>query len=103
MACAAAPQRQPTLMREMMERLGIDPGAGVVPHGSLSYLTALHRCEQCSCKQLCHAWLAKQTAAVALPPSFCPNADILFEMQVDQPGPHYGDKSARMAMRWGGI
>jgi hypothetical protein len=90
-------------MREMMQRLGIDPGAGVDPHCSLSYMTALHRCQNCTQVEACCAWLESMPATTALPPRFCPNADIFFEMQVDQPGPHYGDKAARMAMGLGGI
>jgi hypothetical protein len=97
MPVSAAPQKQPSYVREMMQRLGIDPNAGVLPHLSLSYLTALHRCELCSDKQTCGAWLADKPTTVSLPPRFCPNGDIFFEMQVDQPGPHYGDRLARTA------
>jgi hypothetical protein len=103
MANSATPQKQPSHLHAIMERLGIDPVAGVVPHGSLSYLTALHRCQVCSYKQACRAWLADRPATVSLPPRFCPNGDIFFEMQVDQPGPHYGDRLARMAIGAGGI
>jgi hypothetical protein len=85
----------------MMQRLGIDVGAVVLTQSSLSYLTALHRCPLCAHTQDCRAWLDAMSAAVSLPPRFCPNADIFFEMQVDQPGPHYGDKSARVAVRLG--
>jgi len=70
---------------EMMERLGIDPGGGAVSALGLSYATALHRCEACPSKQTCRDWLDTMPRSVANAPSFCPNADILCELQVDQP------------------
>lgn len=104
MAFSARPhQRQPTPMREMMQRLGLDPGAGALPHWSLSYLTAQHRCEACVEKRACLAWLADAPPLAALPPHFCSNADIFFEMQMEEPGPHYGDRAARRLTRLGGI
>jgi len=93
----AATQNESLYISKMMERLGIDPGVGVVPHWSLSYLTALHRCENCTCKKTCRAWLDDVVEA-SLPPRFCPNADIFFEIQMEQPGPHYGDRAVRMEM-----
>ncbi len=78
-------ERQPIYLFEMMERLGIDPGAGMVSPLSLSYVTAFHRCEACPSKQTCRDWLDRMPRSVAIAPSFCPNLDILFEMQVDQP------------------
>jgi hypothetical protein len=44
-------------MREMMERLGIDPASGVIAHSSLTYLTALHCCQGCPSPQACRDWL----------------------------------------------
>ncbi len=92
-----AKQKQPLYISDMMERLGIDPSGGVVPHWSLSYLTALHRCQDCKAKKICRTWL-DEVAEASLAPRFCPNAEIFFEIQMEQPGPHYGDRSARMAM-----
>jgi|SRR5208282_1949280 len=86
MAAPTAGKRQPIHMREMMERLGIEPGGGVVPSLSLSYATAFHRCETCLSKQACRDWLDGMPASVAFAPRFCPNADIFFELQVAQPG-----------------
>lgn len=86
MAAPAGYKRLPTHMCEMMERLGIEPGGGVVPRLSLSYTTAFHRCEACPSKQVCADWLKSTSAAVAFAPRFCPNADIFFELQVNQPG-----------------
>ncbi len=77
--------RQPTHIREMMEHLGIEPGGGIVPRWSLAYTTAFHRCEGCTNKQACRDWLAIMPALVSFAPRFCPNADIFFELQVEQP------------------
>jgi Family of unknown function (DUF6455) len=85
----------PNHMVRMMQRLGIEPGGGVVPHLSLSYITAFHRCEACPSKQGCRDWLDSVPASVLLAPRFCPNADILFELRVDQPGP-WIDKARTM-------
>ena len=72
-------------MREMMERLGIDPGGGTVPSLSLSYAAAFHHCETCRSKQACRDWLDQAPAPAAFAPRFCPSADILFELLGDQP------------------
>jgi Family of unknown function (DUF6455) len=72
---------------EMMERLGINPGAGVLPRLSLRYATALQRCEDCRSKKACQDWLDCAPMMVNFAPDFCMNADILFELQFDRPGP----------------
>jgi Family of unknown function (DUF6455) len=72
---------------EMMARLGIEPGAGVLPRLSLRYATALHRCEECRSKRACQDWLEYAPTMVNFAPDFCANADILFELQCDQAGP----------------
>jgi hypothetical protein len=46
--------RQPTYLYEMMQRLGIEPGEGVVPRLSMAYMTAFHRCQTCDH----HAYIA---------------------------------------------
>lgn len=74
---------------EMMARLGIEPGAGVLPRLSLRYAAALHRCEECRSKMTCQDWLDYAPAMVNFPPGFCVNADILFELQYDQAGPRW--------------
>lgn len=71
---------------EMMNRLGIEAGAGVVPRLSLRYVTALQRCQHCPSETACRDWLAQAAALVNLAPDFCPNKDILFELQFDQGG-----------------
>ena len=76
-------QRQPTYILEMMERLGIEPGGGVVARLGLSYATAFHRCESCVCKSECRAWIDHAPTSPILPPRFCPNSDIFFELKFD--------------------
>jgi hypothetical protein len=72
---------------EMMERLGIDTGAGVLPRLGLRYAVALQRCAHCRSKKACRDWLECTTQMVNFAPCFCENADLLFELQYDQPGP----------------
>jgi hypothetical protein len=84
----AASERQPTYCFEMMKRLGIEAGGGVVPRLSLSYATAFRRCKACQSKRPCHAWLDSMPASKVFAPRFCPNADIFFELHLNQPAPH---------------
>lgn len=77
---------QPTYIREMMERLGLDPATGVLAYSELTFLTALHRCQNCPSKAECRTWLDSMPMSVSFAPTFCPNADLFFELQVDQPG-----------------
>jgi Family of unknown function (DUF6455) len=76
-----------THIYEMMTRLGIEPGAGVLPQLSLRYATAVRRCENCRSKMACQDWLDYAPAMVNFAPDFCANADILFDLQYDQAGP----------------
>jgi hypothetical protein len=86
MAISAATQSQPTHITEMMERLGLDPGAGAIPRLSLAHITAFHRCQACPLEARCAAWLAGHRRPLKFAPSFCPNNDILFEMKFNDPG-----------------
>jgi hypothetical protein len=74
---------------EMMARLGINPGEGVLPRLGMRYATALRRCENCQSKSACRDWLDYAPAMVNFAPDFCANADILFDLQCDQPGPRW--------------
>ena len=85
MAASIARKRRPIYICEMMERLSIEPGGGVISRLGLSYATAFHRCESCPSKQACRDWLDSMPASVVFTPRFCPNADIFFELQADQP------------------
>ncbi len=91
MAAPVARERQPIYICEMMERLGIEPGGGMAAHLGLSYTMALHRCEACLSTEACREWLGQMPKLVPLAPRFCPNADIFFELQVDQPRAHQQD------------
>jgi hypothetical protein len=53
-----------------------------------------NRCEGCRSKNACRDWLDYAPAMVNFAPCFCPNADNLFELQYDQPGPRRVDRWA---------
>ena len=86
LAVAAMQEHRSFQVYEMMTRLGIEPNGSILPRLSLRYATAFHRCEACAYKKVCRDWLDHAPALVSLAPHFCPDADILFELQFDQPG-----------------
>lgn len=86
MASADKCDRTPVCIYEMMERLGIELGGGILPRQSATYAAARHRCEQCKTPDACREWLKTAPEALMFAPKFCPNGDILFELQFDQPG-----------------
>ena len=47
MAALSIREHRPVHVFEMMERLGIEPSSSVTPRSSLTYATAVHRCEVC--------------------------------------------------------
>jgi hypothetical protein len=74
----ASVKKDPVYLWEMTD-------IGILPRWSLSYYaTALHRCRSCPSKQACQQWLDATPAPAAFAPRFCPDVDILFELQVDQ-------------------
>jgi hypothetical protein len=83
MLATATHAGESALIYEMMEHLGIEPAAGVLPHLGLKYLMALRRCEGCVSKQACQNWLDDQPAVSFFAPRFCPNAHTLFELVVN--------------------
>ena len=83
---AALSKPQPMHIVEMMERLGLEPGAGAIPRLSLAHITAFHRCQACPLKAPCTTWLACHRGPLRFAPPFCPSADILFEMKFNDPG-----------------
>jgi len=85
MTAPAASERHITLICEMMQRLGIEPGGGVIPHLALSYATAFRRCKICGTREACRKWLDCPSALNGLAPRFCPNADIFFELRLEAP------------------
>lgn len=78
--------RSPALF-EMMQRLGVDPARRSIAQSELTFLTALHHCQGCESKQQCRHFLDSAPMSFAFAPGFCPNKDLLFEMQFDQAGP----------------
>ena len=82
----ASRTRAPYLF-EMMQRLGVDPGRRSIAQSELTFLTALHQCQGCQSKQECRHFLESAPMSFAFAPAFCPNKDLLFEMQFDQAGP----------------
>lgn len=79
-ACA----HQTNCIVEMMRSLGIEPGGGVLPRLELNYVTLFRRCQECSSKKRCRDWLDHEAGLEHFAPTFCPNAEILFELQFDQ-------------------
>jgi hypothetical protein len=68
---------------KMLERLGLELGAGVIPRYGLMYVSAARNCRSCGAAPACTEWLhAASSTAVA--PGFCPNRDILLELAYAQ-------------------
>jgi hypothetical protein len=70
---------------KMLERLGIELGAGVVPRYGLMYTSAVRTCRNCGSVRACTEWLGATSATDVAPvaPGFCPNADLLFELELN--------------------
>ena len=73
-------------LHAMMARLGIELGPDDLARLELRYPTAFRRCQACAAKGTCREWL-DHAASTNIAPRFCVNADILFELLCDQPGP----------------
>jgi len=71
------------LIGAMMNRIGIEPAGGVLPQYALRYMAAQRNCAACGAKPACGKWLDAHEAAASAP-SFCPNGDTFFELQLDQ-------------------
>jgi hypothetical protein len=82
---------------EMMKRLGIEPSSSVTPRLSLTYATAIHRCEVCPKHETCRYWLDHAPAVIGSAPRFCPDADVLFELQFGQVRPYSATTSRSFA------
>jgi Family of unknown function (DUF6455) len=67
---------------KMMERLGIELGAGVIPRYGLMYASAVRACRTCGSVHACAAWLGSAPAS-CIAPEFCPNADIFVELELE--------------------
>jgi len=86
MAAANKHEHKPACIYDMMERLGIEAAGGILPRLSLTYASALHRCEQCQTPDACREWLKTAPQALNFAPKFCPNGNLFFELKFDQPG-----------------
>jgi Family of unknown function (DUF6455) len=84
MAASALREQHPVYVFEMMERLGIEPSGSITPRLSLTYATAIHRCEVCPHQETCRNWLDHAPPSIGFAPKFCPDTDLLFEIQFDQ-------------------
>jgi len=72
---------------EMMKRLGIRQCEGALARFGLRIGIAQRRCEACLSKKDCRVWLDRGPPVARLAPPFCENADVLFELQCESPGP----------------
>ncbi|MBS0533723.1 MAG: hypothetical protein JSR72_06665 [Proteobacteria bacterium] len=77
---------RPPYLFEMMQGLGIDPSRRTIAQSELTLVTALQQCRNCRSKEQCRAWLDQAPMSFAFAPGFCPNKDLLFDMQFDQGG-----------------
>ena len=66
MAVSAIRELRPIHVFEMMERLGIEPSSSVAPRSTLTYATAVHRCEVCPYHENCRYWLDHAPASSVL-------------------------------------
>ena len=72
---------------EMMDRIGIERGEGVVARLGLTYAVAFRRCVACSSKQACREWLDRTRPRMGFVPRFCPNVEIFHDLRLNQLGP----------------
>jgi Family of unknown function (DUF6455) len=68
---------------KMLERLGIELGAGVIPRYGLMYVSAVRNCRSCDAVSACAAWLDSATST-NVAPDFCPSRDIFLELAYAQ-------------------
>ncbi len=68
---------------KMLERLGIELGAGVIPRYGLMYVSAVRNCRSCASASACAEWRATASATCGAP-GFCPNRDTFLELAYTQ-------------------
>ena len=68
-------ERQAHLFGEMMDRVGVNPGAAAREDQGSAFAAACRRCLLCSSAEACRQWL--DTGGADTPPAFCPNAAYL--------------------------
>jgi hypothetical protein len=64
---------------KMLERLGIELGAGVIPRYGLMYVSAVRNCRSCDAASACAAWLGA-ASSTSVAPDFCSSRDIFLEL-----------------------
>jgi hypothetical protein len=69
---------------ELMERLGIEFDEVVEEHFGPTLGSVIRTCQACRSSSLCSDWLARAPVAVPRAPAFCPYADRLEGLALDQ-------------------
>jgi hypothetical protein len=74
---AARPARADNLrnMARMTQKLGLEAAPASWPTGVSLLAQAVDACQRCDAADLCSEWLARAPDAIAVPPSFCANAE----------------------------
>jgi hypothetical protein len=71
-------------MRMMLQRLEIDLVAFSRQNQGRFLASAIPTCQDCSCDEECHDWLARASASLQQAPAFCPNAQLFAWAKEDQ-------------------
>lgn len=69
---------------EMMERLGIDADADIEEQFGRTLDSVVRSCQRCRFVATCNDWLARAPVAVPSAPAFCPYAERLENLALDQ-------------------
>ena len=85
MVSPALPECHRTYICEMMECLGYRAGRRCRAASKLKLHDRVPPVRSLPSKQACRTWLDELPQLVTFAPRFCPNGDILFELQVNQP------------------
>ncbi|RAI44465.1 hypothetical protein CH341_09065 [Rhodoplanes roseus] len=69
---------------EMMERLGIECDEDVDSYFGRTLGSVIRSCQVCRSAEVCSNWLARAPVAVSRAPAFCPYAERLDGLALDQ-------------------
>lgn len=69
---------------EMMERMGIECGDEIEDYFGPTLNAVIRTCQLCRSGRLCSDWLARAPVSVPHAPAFCPYADRLDCLALDQ-------------------
>ena len=64
----------------LAERVGLDLSAMADPRTELSFAMARRRCNECNVKEKCRRVMCEARAPMGAVASFCPSADVLFDL-----------------------